>query len=100
MKTLATLALVTITLFTAPASAEPDAKATYAEMQSALGFVPDFFKAFPEAGIPAAWDQLKSIELNPKTALPMKTKELIGVAVAAQIPCRYCSYFHTQMGKL
>jgi AhpD family alkylhydroperoxidase len=36
---------------------------------------------------------------HPNTALPCKVKELIGVAVAAQIPCRYCSYAHTQFAK-
>jgi AhpD family alkylhydroperoxidase len=33
--------------------------------------------------------------MNPNTALDVKTKELIGLAVAAQIPCEYCVYFHT-----
>ena len=32
---------------------------------------------------------------NPKGALDGKTKELIGLAVAAQIPCQYCIYAHT-----
>jgi AhpD family alkylhydroperoxidase len=32
---------------------------------------------------------------NPKGALDGKTKELIGLAVAAQIPCQYCVYAHT-----
>ena len=32
--------------------------------------------------------------LSAHTALPAKTRELIGLAVAAQIPCRYCVYYH------
>ena len=32
---------------------------------------------------------------NPKGALDGKTKELIALAVAAQIPCDYCVYGHT-----
>jgi AhpD family alkylhydroperoxidase len=32
---------------------------------------------------------------NPKGALDGKTKELIGLAVAAQVPCQYCIYAHT-----
>jgi AhpD family alkylhydroperoxidase len=32
---------------------------------------------------------------NPKDALDGKTKELIALAVAAQIPCDYCIYGHT-----
>jgi AhpD family alkylhydroperoxidase len=100
MKTLATLALITTALSTAPAYAEPDADATYKDIQKTLGLVPTFLKAFPEHGIAAAWDELKTVQLNPRTALSMKTKELIGLAVAAQVPCNYCVYFHTQVGKL
>ncbi len=33
-------------------------------------------------------------------ALSGKTKELIGLAVAAQIPCQYCIAFHTEAAKL
>src|SRR5258706_4424622 len=82
------------------ASANPDAKATYQDIQKTLGFVPGFFKAFPETGIAAAWDEVKSVHLSTTTALPGKTKELIGLAVSAQIPCRPCVYFHTQLAKL
>jgi len=77
-----------------------EAEATYRDIQNTLGLVPGFLKAFPETGIAAAWDELKSVQLNPQTALPGKTKELIGLAVAAQIPCRYCIYFHTEVSKL
>jgi AhpD family alkylhydroperoxidase len=100
MKMLALLALVTTALSAAPASAEPEAAATYKDIQKTLGLVPTFLKAFPDEGIAAAWDELKSVQLNPATALSGKTKELIGLAVAAQVPCRYCVYFHTQVGKL
>jgi AhpD family alkylhydroperoxidase len=98
MKILATLAL--FTALSTPAFAEPDAKQTYQDIEKTLGLVPTFFKAFPEEGIAAAWDELKSVQLNPATALSTKTKELIGLAVAAQVPCRYCVYFHTQVAKL
>ena len=57
--------------------------------------MPSFFKAFPEVGIAGAWAEFKSVQLNPDTALDGKTKELIGLAVASQIPCEYCVYFHT-----
>jgi AhpD family alkylhydroperoxidase len=90
-------ALTVIALLGGVAAAEPDAKATYQEIQNTLGLVPSFLKAFPEDGIAGAWDELKTIQLNPKTALSTKQKELIGLAVAAQIPCRYCVYFHTQV---
>jgi AhpD family alkylhydroperoxidase len=53
-----------------------------------------------EEAVAAAWDEYKGTELNPNSALPGKYKELIGLAVAAQIPCRYCIYFHTEAARL
>ena len=43
---------------------------------------------------------MKTLQLNPSTALPGRTKELIGLGVAAQIPCRYCIVAHTEFAKL
>ena len=37
--------------------------------------------------------------MESKGALEPKTKELIGLAVAAQIPCEYCVYYHTKAAK-
>jgi AhpD family alkylhydroperoxidase len=82
------------------ASAEDmSAQATYRDIEETLGVVPSFFKLFPEAGIAGAWAEFKSVQLNPKTKLDGKTKELIGLAIAAQIPCHYCTYFHTAAAK-
>ena len=58
-----------------------------------------FFKLFPEVGIAGAWAEFKAVQLNPTTKLDGKTKELIGLAVSAQIPCHYCVYFHTAAAK-
>ncbi len=104
MRMLTTLAVLvstlTLTLTTARAEPSAEAKATYQDIQKTLGLVPTFLKAFPEEGIAAAWDELKTVQMNPKSALSMKQKELIGLAVAAQVPCKYCVYFHTQFAKL
>jgi len=95
--TLATaLGLGTLPLLAQIAKSEDaSAQATYRDIEQTLGLVPGFFKAFPESGIAGAWAEFKSFQLNPKTKLDGKTKELIGLAVAAQIPCHYCIYFHT-----
>ena len=69
---------------------DSSAAATYKDIEATLGSVPSFFKAFPESGISGAWAEFKGIQLNPKTELNGKTKELVGLAVAAQIPCGYC----------
>jgi AhpD family alkylhydroperoxidase len=43
---------------------------------------------------------MKGLQLNPNSALPGRTKELIGLAVAAQVPCRYCTYAHSEFARL
>jgi AhpD family alkylhydroperoxidase len=100
MKTLAvTLTLLTGTLASA-ADSKTSAAATRADIQKTLGFVPQFMLRMPEVALPGAWDQLKTLQLNPNTALQPKVKELIGLAVAAQVPCRYCIVAHTEFAKL
>lgn len=60
---------------------------------------PPFMKdTYPEQGVAAAWQEYQAIG-NPNGALDAKTKELIGLAVAAQIPCTYCIYYHTQAAR-
>ena len=75
------------------------AEATYRDIQQTLGSVPGFFRQFPEVAIPGAWAEFKTLQLNPNTRLNGKMKELIGLAIAAQIPCHYCVYFHTAAAK-
>jgi AhpD family alkylhydroperoxidase len=56
---------------------------------------PPFVKAItPQADVSTSWQDWMAV-FNPKGALDGKTKELIGLAVAAQIPCQYCIYAHT-----
>jgi AhpD family alkylhydroperoxidase len=78
----------------------PAAAKTRADIQATLGFVPDFVQKIPEPMLPGTWDELKMLQLNPKTALDGRTKELIGLGVSAQIPCRYCIVAHTEFAKL
>jgi AhpD family alkylhydroperoxidase len=77
----------------------PEAQAAYQEMKGLFGAVPTFMKQFPEDMVAAAWDEMKAVQLT-QVALSCKHKELIGLAVAAQIPCRYCIYFHTAAARL
>lgn len=73
---------------------------TYKDIEQTLGLVPQFFLLFPEEGIAGAWSEFKGLQLNPYTALNGKQKELIGLAVASQIPCDYCIYFHRAASRL
>jgi len=89
----------------APVRAEANARdaaveAARADIQKTLGFVPQFFLRFPALALPGAWEEMKSLQMNPHTALPGRTKELLGLAVSAQIPCRYCIYAHTAFARL
>jgi AhpD family alkylhydroperoxidase len=78
----------------APA-ATPSASETRDEIQKTVGFVPQFIKAMPDSLVGTFWSGIKSFQMNPNTALDSKTKELIGLGVASQIPCDFCVYFHT-----
>ena len=65
------------------------------EIHDHFGFVPNFYKALPDTALEQEWSVQRDFELG-ETALPNKTKELIGLAVAAHIKCKYCIYFHTK----
>ncbi len=101
-QTAVTLALTLIGLSGAARAADTKASAAAAraDIQKTLGFVPQFFLKVPEVALPGTWEEMKGLQMNPATALPGRSKELIGLAVAAQVPCRYCIFAHTQFAKL
>lgn len=92
LKSVTVLALLALSPFTAEAKSNVNQK-THDDITATFGFVPTFLKEFPADALPGAWSEMKAVQLSP-TALSPKTKELIGLAVAAQIPCSYCVYFH------
>lgn len=68
----------------------------YKDIKTHMGFVPNVFSQYPKSSIVGAWKDLKATEFNPNTAIPSKYKNLIGLAVAAQIPSQYLVYYSTQ----
>lgn len=72
---------------------------TYADIENTLGLVPSFLRNYPPQSIAGAWEEFKSIQLSATTALTPKVKELLGLAVASQIPCSYCAEFHSEAAK-
>ena len=71
------------------------APAQRADAQSA----PEWMRqSLPEDAVKAVLEEQKAV-MNPKGALDGKTKQLIGLGVAAQIPCQYCIYGHTAQAK-
>jgi AhpD family alkylhydroperoxidase len=101
MTTILTAAVAAV-VSAAPARAADAAApaAAKADIQKTLGFVPQFFLKLPEGMLAGTWEEMKSLQLNPKTAIAPRTKELIGLGVAAQVPCRYCIIAHTDFAKL
>jgi len=55
-------------------------------------------QTLPDQALKPLWDEYRAV-MNPTGALDGKTKQLIGLAVAAQIPCAYCVYAHTKFAK-
>jgi AhpD family alkylhydroperoxidase len=68
------------------------------QMTERFGFVPPFYDVVAKAALPSVWATQRELELG-ETALPNKTKELIGLAIAAHIKCRYCIYFHSSAAR-
>lgn len=87
-----------------PARAEEPAPsegaAARADIGKTLGFVPRFFQKMADAAVGGMWTEMKGLQLNPNSALTGKTKELVGLGVSGQVPCRYCAYAHTEFAKL
>jgi AhpD family alkylhydroperoxidase len=77
-----------------------DGASALRDVAQTLGMTPKFLEQFPAAGRAGAWREMKEVQMNPATALSGKYKELVGLAVASQIPCRYCIVAHTEFAKL
>ena len=101
MKIIKTISAAVLILGALPAAADQtaDAKAALADIEKTLGFVPDFLKSLPDPVLPGTWEEMKGLQMSQTTALSAKYKELIGLAVSAQIPCKYCIIGHTEFAK-
>lgn len=71
----------------------------YKEIEEVLGVVPGFFKLVPDSSIEEEWRLFKKVQLD-EGPIPNKYRELIGIAVAGVMKCRYCAFFHTEAAKL
>ena len=60
---------------------------------------PTFMKqTYPKSALKAAWENYKAV-YNPDGAIGAKHKQLIAIAVAAQIPCEYCTLAHSKKAR-
>jgi len=69
-----------------------------ADIEETLGFVPGFWELNDE-DLVNEWPNFKRHVVE-ETAIPPKYKELIGLAIAANLKCPYCQEFHTGAAKL
>lgn len=88
------LGSVTIT----SAQDSPEYKKAMQEIKDEFGTVPQMFELYPKHALPGAWESFKNLN-SPESKIPPKYRELLQLAVAAQIPCQYCIYFHTSAAK-
>jgi AhpD family alkylhydroperoxidase len=97
-----TILIVALSVFTLTLSAQENSTQAYEkakkEISATFGTFPSFFDAFPKHALPGAWQLFKELK-GPKSSISSKNSELIQLAVAAQIPCVYCVYFHTASAK-
>ena len=72
------------------------------DVETTFGGVPTFVTKIAKSALPGFWTLEKGLELSETSALDAKTKALISLAVASQIPCQYCVWADTntlkQMG--
>lgn len=82
----------------AGAGAPATAPAAYAEIEATFGSVPTFFRVVPAGAVDALWSEFKGLWMT-ETAIPAKYKDIISVAVAAQVPCEYCVSVDTKFAR-
>ena len=94
--------IIALSVFTLTLSAQKSDQNSYEkakeEIVGTFGFFPQIFDAVPEYALSSLWESFKTIT-GPNSDLEPKYKELISLSVAAQIPCSYCVFFHTEVAK-
>lgn len=72
---------------------------TVTDIEKTLGIVPGYMAALPEQELVNEWPNLKRF-LFGETEIDPKTREMVGLAVAAAIGCEYCRHFHKGAAQL
>ena len=92
MKTIINIAIA-VTLALPAAAQDQTAADIRAEALNAFGAALPEIENYPDSMLPGAWAWMNDVE-DGKGALDMKSMQLIALAVAAQIPCQYCTHYH------
>lgn len=72
---------------------------TVADMEETLGLVPPPLGTIPEEDAVSEWPFFRKYTVG-ESEIPPKYRELMGLAVAANIKCPYCAHFHTEAAKM
>ena len=72
---------------------------TLNDIQKSFGFVPGFMEGLPQDVLIHDWPLMKKYTLG-VSKIPAKYRELMGLAVAANIKCPYCQLFHMSVAKM
>ncbi len=72
---------------------------TLKDIKRTLGMVPGFMKALPEDALIHEWPIWKHYTIE-RSEIPEKYRELMGLAIAANIKCPYCLFFHSAMARM
>lgn len=92
MKELITFIFAAV-LATSAFAQEKSAAQIRAEAQESFGASLPEIENYPDSMVRGAWVWMNDVE-DGEGAIDPKTMQLIGLAVAAQIPCQYCIYYH------
>ncbi len=69
---------------------------TLKDIEKTLGIVPGFMKAIPKDVLTKDWPLMKKYQMG-ESEIPAKYREFMGLAVATNIKCPYCTLMHTAM---
>lgn len=69
---------------------------TLTDIEKTLGIVPGFMKALPEDVLVNDWALMKKYQWG-ESVIPAKYREMIGLAIAANLKCPYCQLMHRSM---
>jgi len=72
---------------------------TLKDIEKNFGIVPGFMKAIPKDVLVKDWALMKKYQLG-ESEIPAKYRELMGLAIAANIKCPYCTLMHTAMATM
>jgi len=72
---------------------------TLKDIEASLGLVPGFMKALPADVLMGDWPLMKKHVLG-ESKIPGKYREMIALAISANLKCPYCELFHTGAAQL